>query len=131
MERSEDKINRGVGQAKAAVAQANEHFNSLKGDAVRAAQSAAEIGRSGVEAAKTRLHDGQDYLHGKLHEGQDYVNSKLHDGQDYVSDVADRVRSRGSDLLTSVQDQIEHNPLQAIAIAAGVGVVLGVLLRRR
>ncbi|MGC4032239.1 MAG: hypothetical protein QM754_11005 [Tepidisphaeraceae bacterium] len=40
------------------------------------------------------------------------------------------MRTRGNDLLGQVQTRIEENPLQSIAIAAGVGVVLGILLRR-
>lgn len=102
-------INREFENAKEIAADAQEHFGQLKDDAVRIAHNAADIGRAGVDA----------------------VRAKVQGSSDVVRDAADRAVSKGNDLLSTVQQRIEENPVQAIAIAAGVGVVLGLLMRRR
>ena len=101
--------NKSIENAKGIAADAQEHFSQLKDDAVRIAQNAADLGRAGVDAVRDRVQSGSDAVHA----------------------AADRAVDRGNDLLATVQQRIEENPVQAIAIAAGVGVVLGLLLRRR
>ncbi|MGN6505483.1 MAG: glycine zipper domain-containing protein [Tepidisphaeraceae bacterium] len=120
MATSEDILNRGANQAKAVAGQAAEQYNNLKGQAAEQYQN-----------LKGQAADQFSHLKDEAVRVADTVKGKMHEGQDYVSEAAHRVRERGTDILANVQDQIEKNPLQAIAIAAGVGVVLGVLLRRR
>jgi ElaB/YqjD/DUF883 family membrane-anchored ribosome-binding protein len=132
-------LNENVQQAKE---DAVNSFGQLKDDAVRVAKSAADLGRSGVEqvkskiadgkaAVQTKISDGTETLKSKISDGTETVRSKLSDGTDAAREYADRARERGNDLLGQLQTQIEQNPLQAIGIAAGVGVLVGVLLRRR
>lgn len=128
-------------------------FGQLKEDAVRVAKSAAELGRSGVEQIKSKLADGKAAVQSKVNDGTEAVRSKINDGTETVRakisegteavrskidegtqaarEYADKARERGNDLFGQLQTQIEQNPVQAIAIAAGVGVLVGVLLRRR
>jgi ElaB/YqjD/DUF883 family membrane-anchored ribosome-binding protein len=58
--------------------------------------------RQSLETAKTRLHAAE--------------KAALRHGEDAVS---------------ATEDYVKHNPWQAVGIAAGVGLVLGVLLARR
>lgn len=116
------------------VQQAGEHaansFGQLKDDASRIAQSAADLGRQGVEQVKSKLADGTETVKAKYADGVAVVKSKVSDGSDAVREAAERAKVRGNDLLEQTRQNIEENPLQAIAIAAAVGVVVGVLLRR-
>lgn len=48
----------------------------------------------------------------------------------YVSDAVETVRERGEEHLETTREAIRENPLAATAIAFGVGVLLGALLRR-
>ncbi|HEX8322457.1 MAG TPA: hypothetical protein VF595_00965 [Tepidisphaeraceae bacterium] len=106
-------------------------FGQLKNDAVRVAQTAAEVARSGVETAKSKLTEGTDAVRAKLADHKETARAKLNDGTEAARDAAYRARDKGNDLLAQLQTQIEENPLQAVAIAAGVGVVVGILMRRR
>jgi ElaB/YqjD/DUF883 family membrane-anchored ribosome-binding protein len=67
----------------------------------KASEAQAKI-RASIDAAKTRLHDAE---HAALHKGEDAVRS--------------------------AEDYAKRNPWQAMGIAAGVGLVFGVLLSRR
>lgn len=104
-----DRITKQMEAGKEDVASAGEHLSQLKDDAARVAERAMEAGRAGVEAAREKLEEGKEVMH----------------------DVAERVRTRGNDLLAQAQEYIEEKPLQSIAIAAGVGVLMGLLLRGR
>jgi len=103
-----EALNRQVEAGKEDIAVAGEHLSQLKDDAARVASRAAEVGRAGVEAAREKIQEGREAMY----------------------DAADRVKVRGQDTLSQVQTSIEQNPLQAVAIAAGVGVLLGLWLRR-
>lgn len=116
-------------------------FGQLKNDAVRVAQSAAEAARSGVESvkskltegtetAKARYAEGTETLKAKYADGTEVLKAKYADGSEKVRQAADQARERGNDMVSELQTKIEENPLQAVAIAAGVGVLLGVLMRR-
>lgn len=116
-------------------------FNQLKENASRVVQSAADAGRAGIDQLKGKLSDSQDALKGKLSDGREALTSKINDGKAAltakysdgraaVQSAAEQARVKGQDLKTNLSHQIEQNPLQAIAIAAGVGVVVGLLLRR-
>ena len=116
-------------------------FNQLKDNAAKVAQSAADAGRAGLDQLKGKLSDSQEALKSKYNDGREAVTAKIsdgkaaltakyNDGRAAVQNAADQARAKGSDLKSNLSHQIEENPLQAIAIAAGVGVVIGLLLRR-
>jgi ElaB/YqjD/DUF883 family membrane-anchored ribosome-binding protein len=48
----------------------------------------------------------------------------------YVTDAMDTARERGEETLDSAREAIRENPFAATAIAFGVGVLLGALIRR-
>jgi ElaB/YqjD/DUF883 family membrane-anchored ribosome-binding protein len=55
----------------------------------------------------------------------------LHDAKDSASAMLDSVKSRAGDYNDRVVGFIRKNPYKSIAIAAGVGLGIGYLLRRR
>ena len=56
---------------------------------------------------------------------------RLHDAKDSAAAMLDTVKSRAGDCNDSVVGFIRKNPYQSIAIAAGIGLGVGYLLRRR
>lgn len=90
------------------------------------ANDAAKTARSKVEpklkAVTGAAHDAYDSL------------------KDVAADVVDETRARVKDLAAQASDEIQHRygdveawvqlkPVQALGVAAGVGVILGLLLR--
>jgi ElaB/YqjD/DUF883 family membrane-anchored ribosome-binding protein len=55
------------------------------------------------------------------------VDEARHRARDYADDVVDRVQTRYGD----VEAWVHQNPTRALGVAAGIGVVLGLLLRGR
>ena len=51
--------------------------------------------------------------------------------KDWVSTKSDAVKHRADDLHVSTISYVRHNPYKALAVAAGVGVLLGMMLRFR
>ena len=102
-------VNKEFEHAKSIAADAQEHLTQLKDDATRIVHQAANVGRAGVDA----------------------VREKAGVGSQAVRDAADQAVNKGTDFVATLQKRIEENPGQAIAVAAGVGVVIGLLLRRR
>jgi ElaB/YqjD/DUF883 family membrane-anchored ribosome-binding protein len=47
-----------------------------------------------------------------------------------VGEIGEKARDRASTLQHGVEERISENPLKAILIAAGVGVLLGFIWRR-
>lgn len=47
-----------------------------------------------------------------------------------LDDLYQRARSKGKASLESVEEQVERNPLASLAVAFGVGLLLGKLLDR-
>jgi len=60
-----------------------------------------------------------------------YASNRISDAKDMASDAVDAAKSKASDLSGSIVSYIKKNPYRAVGIAAGAGLVLGFLLRRR
>lgn len=50
--------------------------------------------------------------------------------QERMGELGDAARERASSLQTRVEERITTNPLKSVAIAAGVGLLLGFICRR-
>ena len=50
--------------------------------------------------------------------------------QGRVRDMAVELRSQGERAVSTVAQQVEHNPLTSLAVAFALGCVLGTLIRR-
>ena len=94
-------------------------------------------GKSTVESVKNKVAD-------KLHSAADIIEKKVEQNQenpvaDYASqasawldDAADYVRDlEPQKVKADLQRQVRNNPGRSLIVAAGVGLVFGILLRRR
>lgn len=53
-----------------------------------------------------------------------------HQGQDRLRDTAQRAQQQFKDSLGTVQEEIEHRPFSSVAVAFGIGLIIGRLLHR-
>jgi ElaB/YqjD/DUF883 family membrane-anchored ribosome-binding protein len=51
--------------------------------------------------------------------------------RDAVKERLEQGKERASDLEKTIEEQIRKNPISSVLIAAGAGLLLGALLRRR
>lgn len=63
--------------------------------------------------------------------GLEGLRERLEAARDRLTDACDQVRRKVKTGVRHADDAIRENPYQAMAIAAGVGIVLGMLLNRR
>ena len=95
-------------------------------------------------AAKKNTHEFADRLH-DLGDGVSQIKDDLSELKDGVAVAArsgvneagraarramDMAKAKGSDAADAVKGQVAANPFASIAIAAGVGFVLGFMIRR-
>jgi len=102
--------------------------------AKKAIDAAAEAGRALGDTAKKQAKAAYDT-------SREHLGAAAKDLGEAASATYDNVRGRASsicsdaydrahDYQTETENYIRENPLQAVAIAAGVGFILGILLRR-
>jgi len=60
-----------------------------------------------------------------------YASNRLADAKDMASTAVDTAKSKANDANSAIIAYIKKNPYRALGIAAGAGLVLGFMLRRR
>ena len=60
-----------------------------------------------------------------------YASARISDAKEMASDAVEAAKCKAADMNTSIIAYIKKNPYRAVGIAAGAGLVLGFLLRRR
>lgn len=88
-------------------------FQKLRSDLYGLFQDAVGFGKSGAGNVRS------------------VAGSKLSETTDSLRGQYEHAKDLGIDGVRSIEDKIEKNPLAAIAIAAGVGLIVGGLIRRR
>ena len=125
---NQDTANKNAANAQSAA-------QDVKDDATRAGKSVVDAGKAQYAAAKDKLGDGVDAAKSYASDIASQAQDKLHDGVDvakgYAYDAAYAARDKATDTLDTLEDRIRENPLAALAVAAGVGVVVGMWLRGR
>lgn len=58
-------------------------------------------------------------------------NDKLEQAKEAISDAGDALKERADDAVTSTEKYVGKHPWHSLAIAGGIGLVLGILLSRR
>ena len=59
------------------------------------------------------------------------AEQSLSQAKSRISEVEDEALQSVREVATATQDYVKNNPWQSVGIAAGVGLLLGLLLRRR
>jgi ElaB/YqjD/DUF883 family membrane-anchored ribosome-binding protein len=80
--------------------------------------------RSQADGASDRLTKG-------VQDAADSANSAVHNASRRVAARASELGDRAGDVGRDLSRQVEEQPLATLAIAAGVGLVAGLLLSRR
>ena len=81
------------------------------------------------DAAGSLTGDGRSEARGKVNEVAGSAQAAYGQLRDQASDALDQARDQASDVYDEVQNFVREQPLTALAIGAGVGIVLGLLMR--
>jgi ElaB/YqjD/DUF883 family membrane-anchored ribosome-binding protein len=66
------------------------------------------------------------YMHAK-----DAAQQVVGQARDRAGQYYEQGKAKMADMRTKVEDSVRENPMRAVLIAAGAGLLLGMLLRRR
>lgn len=91
--------------------------------ATRTAPLSAVLHDGGVEIKQTLGH--------MAHDSKDAIGQMFQDGKSRVGHLVDEGQARVADWKSEISKAVRERPIQSLLIAAGVGAVLGMLLRRR
>jgi ElaB/YqjD/DUF883 family membrane-anchored ribosome-binding protein len=93
---------------------------TLKADLATVMRDAEALIKASADQGGEKMTEARS----KIRESLETAKTRLHE--------AERAALRhGEEAVTATEDYVKHNPWQAVGIAAGVGLVLGVLLARR
>ena len=93
-------------------------------------EGAAKQGLGRVQDAVGGLTGGdKTQLKGKINEAAGTVQNAYGQAKDQASDVLDQARDQFQDSYDQVEAFVREQPLAATAVAVGVGLVLGLMLR--
>jgi len=88
---------------------------------------ATQASNEELQAQLTALRDDFAGLTKTL---KDMSSAYADEGQARVKNAADRVQQQAKDSYGRVQNEVEAHPMSSVAIAFGVGLVLGKILDR-
>jgi ElaB/YqjD/DUF883 family membrane-anchored ribosome-binding protein len=67
----------------------------------------------------------------KLQEARAKTEESLRQAKTRIESLEQAALNSGKEMVSSAEDYVRQNPWQAVGLAAGVGLVLGVLLSRK
>jgi ElaB/YqjD/DUF883 family membrane-anchored ribosome-binding protein len=67
----------------------------------------------------------------KLQEARAKTEESLRQAKTRIESLEQAAMNSGKEMMNSAEDYVRQNPWQALGVAAGVGLVLGVLLSRK
>lgn len=68
---------------------------------------------------------------GKVAELRDRINDNLREARHKLADAEDAIKERTREMARATDDYVHENPWSAIGAAAGVGLLVGLLISRR
>jgi ElaB/YqjD/DUF883 family membrane-anchored ribosome-binding protein len=102
------------------VGQSLKHMGSVAADkATQLKDSAQEYLQAGKERAQEYLHAGKD-------RAQEYLET----GKEKAHEYYEMSKAKAQEWENTVEQYIREKPLQSVLMAAGVGALVGFLLRR-
>jgi ElaB/YqjD/DUF883 family membrane-anchored ribosome-binding protein len=67
----------------------------------------------------------------KIQEARSRAEDSVRHAKERLSEVEDEALKRAKEIAEEGEKYVRHNPWQAVGIAAGVGLVIGMLIGRR
>jgi ElaB/YqjD/DUF883 family membrane-anchored ribosome-binding protein len=113
--------------AKKALDAATEAGRAVGESVKKHAKVAYDAGREHLGAAAKDLGDAANATYGDL---RDQAKTKADELRDRAQSAYSDATARAQDYQGNAESYIRENPLQSVAIAVGVGFVLGIILRR-
>ena len=117
------------------MVQINEKIESGKVHAKQAFDAASEAAKaSGAnikEQARHAYEAGRDHMVAAARDLGDAATVRYGEFREQASRVAEDYCGRARDFQNDAENYVRENPWQSVGIAAGVGLVLGILLARR
>jgi ElaB/YqjD/DUF883 family membrane-anchored ribosome-binding protein len=68
---------------------------------------------------------------GKIVELRERISDNLRDARHKLGDAEDAIKEKTREMARATDDYVHENPWSAIGVAAGVGLVVGLLIGRR
>jgi ElaB/YqjD/DUF883 family membrane-anchored ribosome-binding protein len=113
--------------AKKALDAATEAGRAVGENVKKQAKAAYDAGREHLGAAAKDLGEAANATYGDL---RDQAKSKADELRGRAHSAYSDATARAQDYQTEAESYIRENPVQSVAIALGVGFVLGLILRR-
>jgi ElaB/YqjD/DUF883 family membrane-anchored ribosome-binding protein len=92
--------------------------------------SPAEVGTQGRDKAQEAGAQGRDKAQAAGAQVRDKAQEMVRQGADTASDYYQQGRQQLEAVEHTLEDAIRAKPLQSILIAAGIGMVLGLLVKK-
>ena len=84
----------------------------------------------GVQALGEGVHELKDNLSELGQSAVSTLRAGVHEAKASVARTAKVVRGKGQEAAEALRDSIAENPFTSVGIAVGIGMLLGVLMRR-
>jgi ElaB/YqjD/DUF883 family membrane-anchored ribosome-binding protein len=105
--------------------------DQLRGKVGDVGQNLRDIGSIAQEAVKEKVSHLQDTVSEHATELREATSRKAENLRAQANDLYDESRQRAVDFERTLEQRIRDKPLQAVVIAAGAGILLGMLWGRR
>lgn len=84
-----------------------------------------------AKKTKTTRHETTDRIARKAHEAVDAAADSAGQAEERVRETTENARERSQDLLASVTNYVQENPITSIALAFAAGTIFSSMTRRR
>lgn len=98
-------------------------FNQLRADMSRLSDTVAELVKTQTKAATSTLTDS-------LSQGGEKISAKISQLGDNARQASDQAQASVRSASHDLEATINHNPVTAVLLAAGVGLIFGILSAR-
>jgi ElaB/YqjD/DUF883 family membrane-anchored ribosome-binding protein len=114
------------------LAEAGEELKEAASGAAQAGKAAvAEKVNAARDAAREKIHGIKEGAKVRYEKAGDVARERYQQVSDSVRHGYQRARKNADDLAHNVNEYVRDNPGKSVAIAAGVGFLVGLLLRGR
>ena len=120
---SEDRFE---GTAKKGIGRVQDAVGGLVGDDKTQAKGKLNEASGSIQDTYGKVKDQASDAYGKV---KDQASDAYGKAKDQASDVLDQARSQGEDVYEQIEAFVREQPLAAVGVGLGVGLLIGMLLR--